>query len=198
VDAISFDRKLSEVKAGQIIIADEAIKVRETEGIYRVGLDRKSIFEAALRAVINRGKIVKPLAVEADLANCAAGKSGLVGCTLCESACIHGAVARDGDRISYSLGSCRGCGACAAVCPVSIPIFKIAPRKVIHQQIKNLLRARVEQKVILFTCERRGELLAVDLKATRVFTYVSSEPLSPGKTVTARVVRDKDNIYLAR
>lgn len=159
VDAISFDRKLGEVKAGQIIIADNDKKVRETEGIYRVDVDRRSIFEAALKAVINRGKIVKPLAVEADLANCAAGKSGLVGCTLCESACIHGAVARDGDRISYTLGSCKGCGACAAVCPVSIPIFKIAPRKVIHQQIKNLLRARVKKKVILFTCERRGELL---------------------------------------
>lgn len=84
MDAIFFDRKLGEVKAGQIIIAENGIKVRETEGIYSVGVDRRSIFEAALRAVINRGRIVKPLAMEADLANCAAGKSGLVGCTLCE------------------------------------------------------------------------------------------------------------------
>ncbi len=52
--------------------------------------------------------------------------------------------------------------------------------------------------VILGDGLRKGELLAMDIKATRSFTYLSKEPLSPGKIVVARIVRDKDNIYLAR
>ncbi|MEB3779028.1 MAG: radical SAM protein [Desulfurococcales archaeon] len=46
---------------------------------------------------------------------------------------------------------------------------------------------------------RKGELLAVDKSWLRVFTLIGRiEGLSPMTTVTARILRDKDNIYLAQ
>jgi heterodisulfide reductase subunit A-like polyferredoxin/coenzyme F420-reducing hydrogenase delta subunit len=157
VNAISFDRGTEEIWTGQVIIANSTIKGKT--GLYPVAGDAASLEAAALKAVINLGRIVKPIAIEADLSSCAAGKSRLVGCTLCESACTHGAIVRDGDKISYGHGSCEGCGACAAVCPVSLPWFKLMPREVIHGQMKALLHASFKKKVLLVSCERMGELL---------------------------------------
>lgn len=157
VDAISFDRGTEEMRAGQVIVADSTIKGKI--GIYPVAGDAASMEEAALEAMSNLGRIIKPLAIEADLSNCAAGKSRIVGCTLCETACTHGAIVRKGDKISYSHGSCEGCGACAAVCPVSIPKFKLTPREVLHGQMEVLLQASLKKNVLLFACERMGELL---------------------------------------
>lgn len=156
-DAISFNGEAAEVRAGQIIVTGSDMEARE--GIYIAGENSDSILEAALDAVINLGKKIKPLAVEADLSNCAAGKSGIVGCILCEAACIHGAVVRDGDRIHYSQSSCEACGACAAACPMSLPRFKLASRDILHRQAERLLHTNLEKKVILFACERMRELL---------------------------------------
>ncbi len=44
----------------------------------------------------------------------------------------------------------------------------------------------------------RGEALAVDLRHRRLVTLVGREGLRPGMRVTARIVRDKDNIFIAR
>jgi heterodisulfide reductase subunit A-like polyferredoxin/coenzyme F420-reducing hydrogenase delta subunit len=158
VDAISFGKGTQEIKAGQIVVANSA--VRGKIGIYPAAGDGASLQAAVLKAVMNLGRIVKPLAIEADLRNCAAGKSRIVGCTLCESACPHGAIVRTGDKISYSHGSCEGCGACATVCPVSIPTYKLKPREVIHGQMKALLQGNFKKKVLLFTCEKMEGLLA--------------------------------------
>jgi len=44
----------------------------------------------------------------------------------------------------------------------------------------------------------RGEMLGVDRQAARLITLVDIHGLKPGSTVRARVIRDKDNIFLAR
>jgi ferredoxin len=157
VDAITFEHEYHEIQAGQIVVANSDAEDRE--GIYPARGDRATLLEAVLKAVIKIGKTIKPLAVEADLHNCAAGKSQLVGCTICESACIHGAVIREGDRISFSHSSCEGCGACAATCPISLPRYRLVPREVIHRQIELLLQADLDKRVILFACENMGDLL---------------------------------------
>jgi ferredoxin/coenzyme F420-reducing hydrogenase delta subunit len=156
VDAISFDREPFEVRVDQVV--GMGLEAEARQGVYPVTADI-GIRGAALEAVVNIGKRIKPLAVEADLSSCAAGKSGIVGCTLCESACAHGAIEREGDAISFNHDLCEGCGACAAVCPVSIPKFRLAPREGIHRQLEALLRVNLDKKVAVFTCRRREEFL---------------------------------------
>ncbi|MDP6459294.1 MAG: 4Fe-4S binding protein, partial [Candidatus Hydrothermarchaeota archaeon] len=157
VGAISFDRGTEEIRVGQVIVTNSAMEGKT--GLYPVSDDAASLEAVALKAVINFGRIVKPIAIEVNLRNCAAGKSRIVGCQLCESACTHGAIIREGDKISYNHDSCEGCGACAAVCPVSIPRFKLTLKEVIHGQMNALLERGFKKKVLLFACERMSELL---------------------------------------
>ena len=44
----------------------------------------------------------------------------------------------------------------------------------------------------------KGELLAVDLRMERIITVIDAPPVNPGKRLRVRIIRDKDNIYLAR
>lgn len=44
----------------------------------------------------------------------------------------------------------------------------------------------------------KGETLAVDVKGYRVVTVVGLDHVKPGVRVSARIIRDKDNIYLAK
>ncbi|GAB6148559.1 radical SAM protein [Stetteria hydrogenophila] len=44
----------------------------------------------------------------------------------------------------------------------------------------------------------RGELLAVDARGLRAVTLIGGEHVRVGQRVVARIIRDKDNIYLAR
>lgn len=44
----------------------------------------------------------------------------------------------------------------------------------------------------------KGEALAVDSRGYRVVTLVGREFVKPGARLTARIIRDKDNIYLAK
>jgi uncharacterized Fe-S cluster-containing radical SAM superfamily enzyme len=43
-----------------------------------------------------------------------------------------------------------------------------------------------------------GELLAVDLKHERVIAVMTEKELKPGQTVTVTIVRDRDNIFVAK
>ncbi len=44
----------------------------------------------------------------------------------------------------------------------------------------------------------RSEKLAIDLRGLRVITVVNAESLSEGSKVTVRIIRNKDNIYIAK
>ncbi len=44
----------------------------------------------------------------------------------------------------------------------------------------------------------KGELLSVDIKGYRIVTVIGKDWIKPGSRVVARIIRDKDNIYLAK
>lgn len=113
----------------------------------------------------------------ADLKGCAAGKSGFKGCTLCESACMHGAIMRSGDNIIFDEGSCTGCGACASACPLSL--FRM--EEDIYFMMDSLLGSldhvseKTAHKILMFTCEHIRHLF--DAKGSKKIKYPKVSPL---------------------
>ncbi|MFH0905018.1 MAG: hydrogenase iron-sulfur subunit, partial [Methanobacteriota archaeon] len=113
----------------------------------------------------------------ADLKGCAAGKSGFKGCTLCESACRHGAITRSGDNITFDEISCTGCGACASACPLSL--FRM--EEDIFSMMDSLLEPlnpvpeKTAHKILMFTCRHSRHLL--DAKGSKKIKYPEVFPL---------------------
>ncbi|MDD5485158.1 MAG: 4Fe-4S binding protein [Methanocellales archaeon] len=149
--AIDLSYKNETLKAGQLlVIGDWKYPVRD--GIYLCGDDPSS---AVLEIVSNLGKIKKRKVLSLNLENCAAGKSEMVGCELCEIACPYGAITRAGDRISFDEVACRACGVCSAVCPISLPQLRECPEDAIYSQIEVLLgktKKDTSLKVLMFAC----------------------------------------------
>ncbi|MDD2777683.1 MAG: 4Fe-4S binding protein [Methanocellales archaeon] len=152
--AIDLRYKEETLKAGQIlVIGDWKYPVRN--GIYLCGDDPSS---AVLELISNLGKIKKRRVLSLNLEDCAAGKSEMLGCELCEIACPYGAITRAGDRISFDEVACRACGVCSAVCPISLPQLRECSDDTIYSQIEILLgktgktKKDTSLKVLLFAC----------------------------------------------
>ncbi|MEB3774266.1 MAG: radical SAM protein [Desulfurococcales archaeon] len=71
--------------------------------------------------------------------------------------------------------------------------FKKAPKTPEIYRVGDRVKAR-----IIGPGWHRGEQLAVDARMQRVIAVVGREPMNPGKHVTLRIIRSKDNIYVAR
>ncbi|MDO8726929.1 MAG: 4Fe-4S binding protein [Candidatus Methanoperedens sp.] len=108
---------------------------------------------------------------KADLKGCASGKSGFMGCTLCESACRHDAITRSWDNIIFDEISCTGCGACASACPLSL--FRM--EEDIYSKMYSLLEPfnpvpeKTAHKILMFMCEHSRHLL--DAKRSKKIKY---------------------------
>ncbi|MDO8725594.1 MAG: 4Fe-4S binding protein [Candidatus Methanoperedens sp.] len=113
----------------------------------------------------------------ADLKGCASGKSGFKGCTLCENACMHDAITRSGDNITFDEISCTGCGACASACPLSL--FRMEEN--IYYKMDSILGSldhvpeKTAHKILMFTCEHNRHLL--DAKGPKKIKYPAVLPL---------------------
>ncbi len=114
---------------------------------------------------------------KADLKGCASGKSGFMGCTLCESACRHDAITRSGDIIIFDEISCTGCGACASACPLSL--FRM--EEDIYSKMDSLLGTlhpvpeKTAHKILMFICEHNRHLF--DTKISKKIKYQAVFPL---------------------
>ncbi|MBU3965993.1 MAG: 4Fe-4S binding protein, partial [Euryarchaeota archaeon] len=169
--AIDLEDNITTLKTGQVLaIGKNAIYPDEKKGFYitSIGNDVEGTVSLALPAameiIANIGGIERDAPAKAMLEGCAAGKSGLQGCTMCEKACHHGAIIRKDDNIEFDEISCTGCGACASVCPLSL--FRMEDD--IYGKMESLLggylpansRRKVkDHKILMFTCAHSIPLL---------------------------------------
>lgn len=169
--AIDLEDNITTLKTGQVLaIGKNAIYPDEKKGFYitSIGNDVEGTVSLALPAAMeimaNTGGIERDSPAKAMLEGCAAGKSGLQGCTMCEKACHHGAIIRKDDNIEFDEISCTGCGACASVCPISL--FRMEDD--IYSKMEYLLggylpsnsrRTEKTRKILMFTCEHSIPLL---------------------------------------
>ncbi len=169
--AIDLEDNITTLKTGQVLaIGKNAIYPDEKKGFYitSIGNDVEGTVSLALPAameiIANIGGIERDAPAKAMLEGCAAGKSGLQGCTMCEKACHHGAIIRKDDNIAFDEISCTGCGACASVCPLSL--FRMEDD--IYGRMESLLggylpansrRNVKDHKILMFTCAHSIPLL---------------------------------------
>lgn len=169
--AIDLEDKIEILRTGQVLaIGKNDIYPDEKKGFYitSIGKDVEETVSfaipAAMEIIANTGGIERDAPAKAMLEGCAAGKSGLQGCTLCEKACRHGAIIRKDDIITFDEISCTGCGACASVCPLSL--FRMEDD--IYGKMEYLLggslpanfkRTAKTRRILMFTCEHSIPLL---------------------------------------
>ncbi|GFO97387.1 methyl-viologen-reducing hydrogenase subunitdelta [groundwater metagenome] len=185
--AIDLEDNIATLKTGQVLaIGKNAIYPEEKKGFYitSIGKDVEGTVSLALPAameiIANTGGIERDAPVKAILEGCAAGKSGFLGCTLCERACRHGAIIRKEDNITFDEISCTGCGACASVCPLSL--FRMEDD--IYGKMEYLLcaskpaifkRTKRTHKILMFTCAHSIPLL--DTAGAQKIKYPAVLPL---------------------
>jgi len=156
--AITMDERHETIKAGQIIVVNSDWNYQVKEGTYLCTTDDE-LQSAVLGVIANLGKIKKQKFLDVNLENCAAGKSEVIGCQLCENACQHGAITRNGDAIAFDETACQGCGNCSAVCPLSLPQLREHSNDIIYSQMEILLgkiQREVNPTVLLFACSECG------------------------------------------
>lgn len=181
--AVDFNRDTISIKAGQILaiggfdeVAGHQIQIKKGIYVTRAGKDTAETLSLALPAAMqitaNMGSIEQDRLLAVALDGCAAGKSEIAGCRLCESVCEHGAITRAGDKIKFDEISCMGCGACASICPLSLPGMEDN----IYSKMEYLITgSRLSPKILMFTCDGRMPLL--DATGRRKIKYPAVLPL---------------------
>lgn len=168
VHAIDFSEDIISIRAGQVLSiggfggTGVPRQILVKRGIHvtpqgRTGEETLALaLPAAMEMMQNMGKIEQEMALSVALEGCAAGKSGITGCNLCENACAHGAIARREDRVEFDEVSCRGCGACSSVCPLSLP----QAGEDLYPEMEHLLRdLQLSPRILMFTCNECTPLL---------------------------------------
>lgn len=174
VDAIDLHRELSStINCGQVVVTDPEWAHLNKIGIHlNTSRDQSGALMAAMDALACTGTVRKDRLLRVHNEGCAAGKSAIIGCTLCESACPHDAIKRVQDKIIFDDAACMGCGACTSVCPVSVPQLQAYPDDLIYSQTDILLQGKdkLSPVVIMFTCDLEG-LQALDRAGEEHLTY---------------------------
>jgi len=176
--AITMDERHEVIKAGQIIVVDPDWKYQMKEGIYLCTTDNEWQ-SAVLSTIANLGKIKKQKFLDVNLENCAAGKSEVIGYQLCEDACQHGAITRNGDAIAFDETACQGCGDCSAICPLSLPQLREYSNDIIYSQMEILLdkiEKDLNPTVLLFACSECGSTV-LDIAGKNKLHYPAIMPL---------------------
>ncbi|MBW6517971.1 MAG: 4Fe-4S binding protein [ANME-2 cluster archaeon] len=179
VEAINFQKNEAEpLICGQIVVTEPGWEHTKKLGVHiNENGDISGALIAAMDAIINIGVVKKYKILEVN-DRCASGKSEIIGCTLCELVCPHDAISRTGDNIIFNDVSCLGCGACTAVCPISIPKLHAYPDNSIYAQIDSLLtgKERLSNEIIMFTCVEQGQQVLDELGKQHI-TYPPVLPI---------------------
>ncbi|UZE92261.1 MAG: 4Fe-4S binding protein [Methanosarcinales archaeon] len=186
VGAIDLEREKCEtIKTGQIIaLGNWTFPAQAGTHVVNVESDDplevyKGAMSAALNAISNLGKIEKQKALDVNLDICAAGKSEVIGCKLCETACQHNAITRNGSHISFDPAACKGCGICMSICPTSLPQLRECSNDMIYAQMEILLskvKKELEPNILAFTCSECG-LATLDAVGRKHTQYPAILPL---------------------
>ncbi len=155
VHAIDFKENIKTIRAGQILlVGDEKSKFKK-KGIYltKKGESAADTFRNALPAAIeiisNTGRMEKQKVLSISNDECAAGKSGYMGCRFCEVVCPCGAISHKGNDIKFDEISCDGCGACASICPLS----HVQLGSDIYSKMEHLLKdSQLSPNILMFAC----------------------------------------------
>lgn len=116
------------------------------------------------------GEIDEPAPLDLTMADCAAGDSGQVGCTVCTDACPHGVVDRPVvDSVVFDEPLCQTCGACTSACPTGAVSLRDPSNERIAREVEALLEAPpesgllsseeppIDPQIIAFTCGERAD-----------------------------------------
>lgn len=184
VHAIDFSGDIISIRAGQVLSiggfggtgVSRQIHVKKGIHVTPPGKTEEETLSLALPAameiMLGIGKIEQEMLLEVSLDGCAAGKSGITGCNLCENVCAHGAIARREDRVEFDEVSCMGCGACSSVCPLSLP--KVGDD--LYAEMEHLLPgSQLSPRILMFTCNECAPLL--DLAGRKKVKYPAVIPL---------------------
>lgn len=111
------------------------------QGYYHAPAD-----EAALAPILDElrhavGEFEKPKFFAYREQLCAHGRSEIVGCSACISACATQAISSAGDQIKVDPHLCMGCGTCATVCPSGAIAYQYPRVSDRAGQVKQLLGA---------------------------------------------------------
>jgi|Deesub1362A_J573_1020465.scaffolds.fasta_scaffold00005_295 ferredoxin len=155
--AIDFQASNKILNFAQVILDSEEFPKRLGIHVIRHEDEALTTFSEVVARI---GGITKAKFIDVDLNNCAAGKSGIIGCRICESSCPYNAILRQDDRVVFDDISCTGCGLCTSLCPITLPQLKEYPSKLIYSQLETLLEAKVKKKIVMFTCECGMEILS--------------------------------------
>jgi len=172
VDAIDLHRNISStINCGQIVVTDPKWTHLNKFGIH-TSQDQPGALMAAMDALACSGTVLKDGTLSVSDKGCAAGKSEIIGCTMCESICPHDAIKRVQDNIIFDDAACMGCGACTSICPVSVPQLQAYPDDLIYSQTDILLQGKnkLSPAVVMFTCNLEG-LQALDRAGEEHLAY---------------------------
>lgn len=161
LDAIDLHREeFATLKCGQIVATDPDWEHSRRFGIHvSKSHEYSDALAAALSAIPDIGTIEKEKMIEIR-EGCAAGKSQIAGCMLCESICPHDAITRNGEHVTFDVAACMGCGACASICPLSIPQLQTCPDSMIYSSMEHLLHGenKLSPLILIFVCPDVGAM----------------------------------------
>lgn len=184
VHAIDLSEDIISIKAGQVLSiggfgkkgVSNQILIKKGIHVTPTGRTEEETLALAVPDAVeimqNMGKIEQEMLLNVSRDGCAAGKSGIKGCRLCETACAHGAITRREDRVEFDEISCRGCGACSSICPISLP--QVGDD--MYLEMEHLLRdSPLSPRILMFACNECMPLL--DTAGRKKVKYPAVIPL---------------------
>ncbi|MFB6221139.1 MAG: 4Fe-4S dicluster domain-containing protein [Halolamina sp.] len=168
VDAIEPEGVERTIKADQVVYPGGPRKGRGGQ------LGYFSHFDGGVAAAVESqlGGITKPQHLDIEMDLCAAGDSGVEGCTRCTDACPHEAVSRPAaDEVAFDETACMDCGACTSACPTGAVQLREPSNERLAREVESMLdvdsggrlstffggEAAIESPVLAFVCSERAE-----------------------------------------